>query len=231
MHVYCINLERRSDRRERAERECRRVGLGPVEFFRATDGRVESPPGLFISPSEYGCAASHCRIWRDVVEKKYPYALILEDDVEFLPEFNEKLKLVLQEAREIPDWDMIFIGYIFPVYKTRRTAHLIEAQPLGTHSYITTLECARKISVFDPKLMKVGIDFQLNRFPLKILCTSEPLTSQGDATSAHGLLSFKTLVDGDIGFERTIDYGFFARLAFQRAKSLIICVILYTCIR
>lgn len=80
MHAYCINLERSPDRRESAFQEFEREGLD-VEFFRATDGKVEAPNGIYISKSEWGCADSHIRIWRDMVENGYETALIFEDDV------------------------------------------------------------------------------------------------------------------------------------------------------
>jgi hypothetical protein len=230
MHVYCINLERRTDRRKKAETEFAREGLD-VEFFRATDGRKESPRDLYITPAEYGCAVSHVRVWRDMVSRGHRLALVLEDDIELLPNFKTKLDGILEEAALVPNWDMIFIGYITPIFRRRVTNNLYEAQPLATHSYLINLECARKLSVFDPKFMKVGIDFQLNRFPLKILCTRELLTSQGDAASRNGLFPLMSALTGDIGFDRTIDFGFFARLGFQYGKELIIFMILYFVIK
>ena len=91
MHTYCINLEHRTDRRNEARREFDREGVD-VEFFRATNGRKESPSGLYISEPEYGCAMSHVRVWRDVIEKGYDIALVTEDDVRLVPNFKTKLE-------------------------------------------------------------------------------------------------------------------------------------------
>lgn len=225
MHVYCINLERRDDRRERAATEFAREGLD-VEFFRATDGRREAPRDIYLTPGEYGCAMSHVRVWRDMIAKNHRVALILEDDVELCLNFKDKLNEVLQEATLVPGWDMIFIGYITPIIRRPVTNNLFEGSPLATHSYIINLECARKLAAFDPKLMKVGIDFQLNRFPLKILYTREILTSQGDVASRNGLFPFMSALTGDIGWDRTPDFDFFARLGFQHGKGLIILLVL-----
>ena len=41
-HVYCINLERRPDRRQEAEAEFMKHGLD-VEFWNATDGKRDAP--------------------------------------------------------------------------------------------------------------------------------------------------------------------------------------------
>jgi len=225
MHVYCINLERRQDRRGRVAQEFEREDIGPIEFFPATDGRVEAPKGIYISPAEYGCASSHVRIWRDIVTQGYEQALVFEDDVTLLHNFKTKLQTILSEATRVPEWDMIFLGHITPIYRSMVSENLVEAQPLGTHSYLINLECARKLCNFDPKFMKVGIDFQLNRFPLKILCTRELITSQGDMASEMGFLSLKSMVDGDIGLERTMDFGFVVRLGMQHLKIFIVLAV------
>ena len=93
-HVYCINLEQSVRRRESARLEFEREGL-EVEFFPATDGKRDAPDGLFITKSEWGCADSHIRIWRDMVEKGYDTVLVFEDDVVLNPNFVSKLEKVL----------------------------------------------------------------------------------------------------------------------------------------
>ena len=221
MHVYCINLARRPDRRARAEAEFFRAGL-EVEFFDGTDGWRESPGDLHITPGEYGCALSHVRVWRDMVARRHRMALVLEDDVELSLNFKNKLNEVLEEATLVPGWDVIFIGYILPIVHKSVTNGLFEGRALATHSYLISLECAQKLAVFDPRLMRVGIDFQLNRFPLKILCTRELLTNQGD----DGIIPYTSVLTGDIGTDRTLDLDFFARLAVQNARGLMILLVL-----
>jgi GR25 family glycosyltransferase involved in LPS biosynthesis len=230
MHVYCINLEHRSDRRARCRREFDREGLD-VEFFRATNGRKDTPSHLYITPPEYGCASSHVRVWRDVVEKGYDAALVLEDDVSLCSNFKDKLDVILEDAERVPGWDIISLGSIIPIVRRNVTEHLVEAQPLGTHAYVINLECAKKISVFEPELMKVGIDFQINRFPLKVLCTHERLASQGDTASRQGFLSIKSLFDGDIKFSRTMDFGYVVRYTFQTFKGVIILLFMLLVLR
>jgi len=229
MHVYCINLERRRDRRFSVEFEFEREGLD-VEFFPATDGRVEAPSGLYITPPEYGCASSHVRIWKDVVEKGYEIALVTEDDVRFVPNFKQKLEDLLLEASDFP-WDMINIGPLCPVVKTDVSKNLYEGRTLSTHSYVIKLECARKLAVFDPKFYKVGVDFQLNLFPIRILCVRESLSKQ-ECIDDNMILGFaKSLVKGDIGLQRTVDVPHHVRFGFQRFKFLIILLVLILVLR
>jgi hypothetical protein len=222
MHVYCINLDRRSDRREAISREFEREGLD-VEFFSATDGRLEAPRNIYITPPEYGCAKSHVRVWRDMIQKGYESALIFEDDVFLVPNFKTKLDEVLVEASTIP-WDFINLGPITPIKKCQVTPLLYEGQPLGAHAYIISLECARKVSVFEPELMKVGIDFQMNRFPIRFVCVNEPLAKQEliDSSPLTGVL--KSWITGDIGTQRTVEFTHFIRLVFQRFKVSIIFI-------
>lgn len=224
MHIYCINLERRPDRREAVRVEFEREGLD-VEFFPATDGRVEAPSGIYISPSEYGCAMSHVRVWRDVVNKGREVALVCEDDVCLVPNFKTKLEEIMTEADTVP-WDFIHLGPITPVKKCQVTPSLYEGQPLGTHAYIIRLDCAKKLSVFEPELMKVGIDFQMNRFPIRFLCVNEPIAKQEliDSSPLSGVL--KSWVTGDIGVNRTVEFTHFIRLGFQRFKPVIILLTL-----
>ena len=223
MHTYCISLDRRPDRRAAVSEEFEREGVD-VEFFSATDGRLESPPDIYITPPEYGCAMSHVRVWRDMVQKGYETALVFEDDVFLVPNFKTKLEEVLAEANTA-SWDFIHLGPITPVKKRQVTPLLYEGQPLGTHAYIISLKCAQKISVFEPELMKVGIDFQMNRFPIRFLCVNEPLAKQElvDSSPLTGVL--KSWITGDIGVERTVEFTHFIRLAFQRFKVAIIFLI------
>lgn len=223
MHVYCINLERRQDRRDAVGLEFGREGLD-VEFFPATDGRVEAPSGIYTSPSEYGCAMSHVRVWRDMVEKGHKLALVCEDDVRLVPNFKEKLKELLEEAEHVP-WDVINLGPITPIIKTHLTDKLYEGQPLGTHAYMIRLECAQKISIFDPKFMKVGIDFQLNRFPIRILCVHEPIAKQECIEDSVIMGLVKSTLKGDIGFARTYDFTYGIRWLFQNFKPVFIILV------
>jgi len=224
MHAYCINLEHRTDRRDEARQEFDREGID-VEFFRATNGRKEAPTGLYISEPEYGCAMSHVRVWRDMVEKGHEFALITEDDVRFVPNFKQKLEDLLLEAEAYP-WDMINIGPICPVIKTDVSENLFEGRTLSTHSYVIKLECAKKLAEFDPKFYKVGVDFQLNLFPIRILCVRESLSKQ-ECIDDNMIIGFaKSLVKGDIGLQRTVDVPHHVRFGFQRFKLLIILLVL-----
>jgi len=229
MHAYCINLDKRTDRRDDARAEFDREGLD-VEFFSATDGRIDPPPGLYVTPAEYGCSMSHTRIWRDMVQNGYETALVFEDDVCLVPNFKTKLNEILQEAKNTP-WDIIHLGPLLPILKQNVSPTLYEGQPLGTHAYVISLECARKISVFDASLMKVSVDFQLNRFPIKILCSREMLAKQVSIDDEPLVGLVRSAFEGDIGMDRTYDLNYFIRYGLQKFGVIIALILALILIR
>jgi len=201
--MYCINLKRRPDRRESAQREFTREGLD-VEFIDATDG---GPSGLRITPSEYGCADSHIRIWRDIVAKGHPWGLVFEDDVVLAQGFKDKLDKVLSEAPE--GWDIIWLGHFLRI-KGAKFGNLYDARALGMHAYLISQSCAKKISVFDSLRYKTAIDNQLSCWPLFTLCTDEPIADQ-----VHNWSS------SDIGKVRTVPFDHYLELL---RKPIICCL-------
>lgn len=226
MHAYCINLEKRDDRRRSAKSEFDREGF-TVEFFPATDGRIDTPRGLYVTPSEYGCSMSHTRVWRDMIEKGHPAALVFEDDVRLVPDFISKLAEVIEDAEGIP-WDIIHLGPLLPIAKHKGVIQsFYEGQALGTHAYIISLECAKKIAPFDAELMKVSVDFQLNRFPLRIYCVGEPLAKQESADDEPFVGLMKSAINGDIGIDRTFDLNYLIRFFTGRFRNFIVVVVAF----
>ncbi len=94
MWVYCINLERRTDKLEYVKGEFARMGIKGVEYFKAFDTK----------PGWRGCRDSHLAIME--LCKEGEMFCVFEDDVKFLtsnelPNFFEELPL---------DWDCLFLG-------------------------------------------------------------------------------------------------------------------------
>jgi hypothetical protein len=137
--------------------------------------------------------------------------------------FRSKLLEVMEDAQGFK-WDIIHLGPIMPISKEKCVdgLTLYEGKSLGTHAYIITLECARKISVFDPELLQVPVDFQLNRFPLKVLCTGEALAKQESMDSEPLVGLWKSTWNGDIGIDRTFDLNYLIRFCTKRFRTLIV---------
>ena len=105
-HIYCINLDKRTDRWEDCVKQFNKHNLS-VERFSAIDGvNIENTTNL--KPGELGLLRTHISIINDAKKNNYKNILILEDDVEFMGNLNEIFDSV---KNQIPnDWVMLYLG-------------------------------------------------------------------------------------------------------------------------
>lgn len=99
--VFIINLAERTDRMERARAQLNTV-FEPFERFEA----------IKESPGWKGCRDSHLALLDKVKHlrwmEQYHYPLILEDDVELIPEWRDALR---DAQIHIPlRWDILYLG-------------------------------------------------------------------------------------------------------------------------
>ena len=106
--IYCINLDSRPDRYKLAINEFSRWGVD-VERISGIDGNLIQQNNRFIGKSgAYGLLLTHIEILKNALENRYKNILILEDDVEFIKDFNEKFS---EKILMLPDnWDLLYIG-------------------------------------------------------------------------------------------------------------------------
>lgn len=125
--IYMINLKRRPERRMKMEATMKELGLD-FTYFEAVDGKtltddVLIEKGITLMPEyadpyhkramtmgEIGCFLSHYTIWQRIVELNQEYVLVLEDDIRFEAYFAERSEQLLQEAKRIGGWDLIYFG-------------------------------------------------------------------------------------------------------------------------
>ena len=194
MQAYCINLERNPERRESARAEFDREGLD-VTFFRGTDGKAEAPEKLFITKSEWGCADSHIRVWRDMVEKGHEMALVFEDDISLAPEFQKKLLEIMAELPD--DWDYVNLdpNGFYTVDVKQFSSRLMKGLSLGASAYLIRHKCARQWATWDSTLLKVQIDSLITQCPVQYFHAREPIArqDQGHASQIGGLMTTRTM--------------------------------------
>jgi glycosyl transferase, family 25 len=108
-NFYCINLDRRPDRRARVEPRFERLGISPVIRYAAFDAQLSGVPDTWGDvPGAYGCLMSHLAIVREARSSAAPHVVIFEDDVVFDEHFHERFD---RAAADIPaDWDMLLLG-------------------------------------------------------------------------------------------------------------------------
>lgn len=146
-HIYCVNLDARTDKWLICNVEFDKHELVVQRWPAAVGTALPRHPKLM--PGEVGCLKSHEMILRDIIEQKYKRVLVLEDDVEFVPNVQNRFSDVVDMIPE--RWDMLYLG----------GSHLNEPKPINhavarisrtytTSSYGITLELAQEIiSRFD----------------------------------------------------------------------------------
>ena len=109
LKVYVINLDRRPDRWEMAQKTLRQAGFMDIERVSAIDGKLIDSNQLkhLVDPSvisslgkvrknhedlgsvgAIGCYLSHYKVWNQIIESNQP-AIIVEDDLVCHPLLNE----------------------------------------------------------------------------------------------------------------------------------------------
>lgn len=105
--IYCINLDRRTDRWEQCVELFKKYNL-TVERFSAFDGENLNLGYGKTYDCELAGTISHSMVINDIRKNGYNNALILEDDVEFSENFIEQCETSLKELP--PNWDILFFG-------------------------------------------------------------------------------------------------------------------------
>lgn len=100
--VVVINLDRRQDRMDRLDPQLKELGI-EYERHSAVDGKA-----IKVTPLIAG-TMSHVEVLKKYRDQKI---LILEDDANFVEDFNEQFEAVIQT---LPDnWDIFYLGALLP---------------------------------------------------------------------------------------------------------------------
>jgi GR25 family glycosyltransferase involved in LPS biosynthesis len=226
MHIYCINLERRRDRRQKIQHEVDREELEDVEFFSGTDGCRHSR----LNKGQCGCVDSHIRVWRDIVDKGHPVSLVLEDDARLVNHFRDQLDDVMKNMPS--DWDYVNLGSIPSqrIFQGHVTTELTKGLSTTTHCYLISLKAAQHLSHWETNNVQYDIDMQITRSPLNMYFTQKPLATQN--IQGWPILGFVTSAfDGDLGLFRksAVDFDWFVKTQWKTVS--IFFILYFICIR
>jgi GR25 family glycosyltransferase involved in LPS biosynthesis len=119
--TYVVNLDRRSDRWDSFKKNAANViDFMNYERFSAIDGKIIKNTSqlqqIFESNDYYmrrgmvGCLLSHVKISTELINSDYDYFVVLEDDVEFTPDFKNKFDRIMSQVNN-KNWDLIFLGH------------------------------------------------------------------------------------------------------------------------
>lgn len=112
-HIFYINLEKRTDRREQIEFELKNYGLS-FERFNA----------IYNPNNGIGCAYSHLEIIKIAKERGYKNIIIFEDDFKFeIPKIELENILTLFFNSKI-DYDVCMLSYNLSSYEKTKYDYL-----------------------------------------------------------------------------------------------------------
>jgi len=166
--TYIVNLDRRADRMIKFSKIAEN-SLYDYNRFSAIDGKLlKSTKQLqqIFEGNDYnmrtgmvGCALSHIKMCIELINSNYDMYCILEDDVLFTPNFQQKL-IHLYNNNEGCEWDMIYLGHHLRKQFVNDTTDSKTAMPVlekwdrvmsltkskgGTFGYLITKNGARKL--------------------------------------------------------------------------------------
>lgn len=224
-HIYMINLKRRPERRAKMEELFEELGI-EAEYFEAVDGKeltterlqemgVRFLPGYedpyhhrAMTMGEIGCFLSHYRIWVTMVRKELKEVLILEDDIRFEPYFRQNAVRVLNQARSVVEYDLIYFGR--KRLKEESEPGVTNADNLvhagysyWTLGYVLSLQGALKLLAAKPLEKLIPVDeflpLMFNRHPNKTWSEAFPKRNLV-AFSASPLLLYPIYYTGESGY-------------------------------
>jgi len=109
--IVCINLDRRTDRWELMQKEFDKINiLGRVRRFSA----IENKNG------ELGCFESHIQCILNARKNKLKNILIFEDDVVFLPHYDERKIKNSIDILKNNEWEFYYLGGLERRIKPRK---------------------------------------------------------------------------------------------------------------
>ena len=118
--TYVLNLDRRTDRWKEFVSKTENLPTLNYERFSAVEGsKLKSTHQLLriFDGNDYnmrvglvGCAMSHIKMCVELINSEYDVFCILEDDIDFVPNFDKKLLYVYQQLKNTK-WDILYLGH------------------------------------------------------------------------------------------------------------------------
>lgn len=109
--AFYLNLDKRTERREAFEKRIKEIGI-EVERFPAIQLKEEDVPNPFNGIGwhiKISCTYSHFEMIKEAKRRGWKNCLIFEDDCVFEEGFVEKVKLCIEELKNI-DWHIFYLG-------------------------------------------------------------------------------------------------------------------------
>lgn len=229
MHAFVISLDTHSGRARMSQLQEHVVSKGvALEHVHAVHGAKLSPEELrhatttfcetTCTPAMVGCAMSHVKVWNLIVERRMPYAVVLEDDVRLSDNVTQVVDEIV--SKYLTYMDVVLLGCfacdatvqkVWAMFGgSQSTPPLVGMDPSsefvypvrrfgGTHAYIVTLEGATILLKAIQGHISYHVDFQMSGLgeDLRIFALKNPVAYQDDwdASENATLTAFPYLVN------------------------------------
>jgi GR25 family glycosyltransferase involved in LPS biosynthesis len=106
---YVINLDHRTDRKAHAIKQLESIGVSDYIIFPGLNTKTLKIIAQHLDkPGTVGCYLSHQFLIHEAYANDYNAILIMEDDLQFVPDFAAKFE---EQCKNLPqDWDMLWVG-------------------------------------------------------------------------------------------------------------------------
>lgn len=137
MKVFIIHYTKLKERRQHIENQLSKYNFD-VEFITDHDKEnlTDSDLALFdtgiLTSSEMSLIRKHISCYEQICKQDLDYALIFEDDVTLISDFQKTLENYMEQLPRI--WDLFFIGE-GGSHKFHIPDHIINKHPLGTNVF------------------------------------------------------------------------------------------------
>lgn len=153
--IFVINLERRPDRLQAAMKSFKSQGLN-VEVWNAVDGQKldrksaeitawcdneKLPRGIIAN------VMSNRDIWKEMLKRNLPSAVVLADDGRFNPSFTSDYRRYLSQLNN-QEWDMLYLhrAVLYKDSDTKLSQNIVRSQQAwGANAYVVSQSGAKKL--------------------------------------------------------------------------------------
>jgi GR25 family glycosyltransferase involved in LPS biosynthesis len=151
--IQCITLRTRPERRALAELQFASVGLlDRVKF-------LEREPD--VEDGKRGCFHSHQAAAAHALQQSARYALIFEDDVQFLPHFTghaaSRAAHFIEHTME--EWEIFFLGHFARKMELTSQPDIVRVRAMDGHAYVLSREGMQKLCSLEYRGDQVDVHF------------------------------------------------------------------------
>lgn len=163
--ILYINLSKRTNRKEHLLSQLKKINYnGSVERINAIDGSLlklnlipnsyftnkaledsvntNLSVGSYMTKGALGCALSHKIAYENILFGEGQYVLILEDDIFFVDDFNERLQILSNNIKK-EDFDILYLGYSSNGIYINNEFYDNPSYVYGTFAYIVNKKAAK----------------------------------------------------------------------------------------